>query len=66
MPLIDPLLASILVCPADKGDLTEDEARSRLVCVVCRRAYPVTEGIPIMLIDEAELPDDSPQDPNGS
>lgn len=58
MPLIDPVLASILVCPVDHGDLSEDEARSRLVCAVCGRAYPVTDGIPIMLIEEAELPGD--------
>lgn len=55
MPLIDPVLAAILVCPADHGELTEDEERSRLVCGTCRRAYPVVDGIPIMLIDEAEM-----------
>ena len=36
------------------GDLTQDEARSRLVCWTCGRAYPVVDGIPIMLIEEAE------------
>jgi uncharacterized protein YbaR (Trm112 family) len=55
VPLIDPLLAEILVCPADQGDLREDEKRSRLVCVSCHRAYPVRDGIPVMLIEEAEI-----------
>lgn len=54
MSLIDPSLAAILVCPVDKADLTEDEAASRLVCAQCGRRYPVRDGIPIMLIDQAE------------
>ncbi|HEY7705519.1 MAG TPA: Trm112 family protein [Acidimicrobiia bacterium] len=55
MSLVDPLLMSILVCPADGGDLTEDEEASRLVCTLCKRRYPVREGIPVMMIEEAEL-----------
>jgi uncharacterized protein YbaR (Trm112 family) len=58
MPLIDPLLASILVCPADHGELRQDEVRSKLVCKTCGRAYAVEDGIPIMLIEEAEMPAD--------
>jgi uncharacterized protein YbaR (Trm112 family) len=54
MTLIDPELAAVLVCPVDKSDLTEDEAASRLVCTACGRRYPVRDGIPVMLIDEAE------------
>jgi len=54
MSLIDPELAAILVCPVDKADLIEDEADSRLVCTVCGRRYPVRDGIPVMLVDEAE------------
>lgn len=57
MPLIDPLLAEILVCPADHGDLDQDEIASRLICRTCGRRYPVTDGIPVMMIEEAELPD---------
>ena len=57
MPLIDPLLAEILVCPADQGDLDQDEVNLRLVCQSCGRRYPVRDGIPVMLIEEAELPD---------
>lgn len=54
MTLIDPSLAEVLVCPVDKGELTQDEATQRLVCTVCGRRYPVRVGIPIMLVDEAE------------
>lgn len=54
MSLIHPDLASVLRCPVDKASLTEDEATSRLVCVECGRRYPVRDGIPIMLVDEAE------------
>ncbi len=54
MSLIDPSLAAILVCPVDKADLTEDEAASKRVCQQCGRRYPVRDGIPIMLIDQAE------------
>ena len=59
MSLIDPELAAILVCPADRSDLNQDEETQRLVCTECGRRYPVREGIPVMLLDEAEGgPDD--------
>jgi hypothetical protein len=54
MSLIDPQLAAILVCPVDKSDLVEDEATSHLVCTECGRRYPVRDGIPVMLVEEAE------------
>lgn len=56
MGLIDPLLAKILVCPVDHADLVEDVPSSRLVCTSCGRRYPVEDGIPVMLVDEAEMP----------
>lgn len=56
MSLIDPKLAEILVCPADHGDLIELEESSKLECQDCGRKYPVTDGIPVMLLDEAEEP----------
>ncbi|MGH8911744.1 MAG: Trm112 family protein [Acidimicrobiia bacterium] len=52
--MIDPELRALLVCPADHGALTDDVAASRLVCSVCGRRYPVVDGIPVMLIEEAE------------
>jgi uncharacterized protein YbaR (Trm112 family) len=54
MSLIDPLLAEILVCPMDKAALIQDIEASRLECTSCGRRYPVREGIPIMLVEEAE------------
>jgi uncharacterized protein YbaR (Trm112 family) len=49
--MIDDELKAILVCPACKGDLLFEEAR--IICPACRRAYPIREGIPVMLISEA-------------
>jgi uncharacterized protein YbaR (Trm112 family) len=57
MTLIDPELLEILVCPVDKEGLDEDEDRPALVCRSCGRRYPVRDGIPVMLVEEAELPD---------
>ena len=54
MSLIHPDLAAVLVCPVDKGQLIEDVEGSRLICSDCDRRYPVRDGIPVMLIDEAE------------
>jgi uncharacterized protein YbaR (Trm112 family) len=48
-------LLDILVCPACRGDL-EYEPDVRFTCKACHRAYPIRNGIPIMLIDEAEEP----------
>ena len=52
--LIDESLAEILVCPVDKADLIQDAEASRLECTECGRRYPVRDGIPIMLVEEAE------------
>lgn len=54
MSLIDPLLAEILVCPVDKAELIQDVEASRLECTSCGRRYPVRDGIPVMLVEEAE------------
>jgi uncharacterized protein YbaR (Trm112 family) len=50
--VIDDELKAILVCPACHGDLRFEEAR--IICPACRRAYPIRDGIPVMLIDEAQ------------
>lgn len=54
MSLIDPTLAEVLVCPVDKADLVEDSEAERLECTECGRRYPVRDGIPNMLVDQAE------------
>lgn len=46
-------LLDILACPKCKGDLDYREPENRLICTACKLAYPVREGIPVMLIDEA-------------
>jgi uncharacterized protein YbaR (Trm112 family) len=47
-------LLEIIVCPKCKGDLDyRQEPAEVLVCTACRLAYPVEDGIPILLIDEA-------------
>ncbi|HZV81161.1 MAG TPA: Trm112 family protein [Geobacteraceae bacterium] len=53
MALSDGLLA-ILVCPRCKGNVRFVEDKPAFVCDSCRLAYPVRDGIPVMLIDEAE------------
>lgn len=52
-PTVDPKLLEILVCPVTKGPLEYDAARQELVSRAARLAYPIRDGIPIMLIDEA-------------
>ncbi|HEX9078195.1 MAG TPA: Trm112 family protein [Desulfuromonadaceae bacterium] len=47
-------LIDILACPACKGKLTLSEEGSSLLCAPCGLRFPVREGIPVMLPDEAE------------
>lgn len=50
---IDPRLLDLLVCPATKGSLRYDRARNELVSEQAGLAYPIRDGIPIMLQEEA-------------
>ncbi|MBW7852401.1 MAG: Trm112 family protein [Rhodospirillales bacterium] len=52
-PGIDPKLLEILVCPVTKGPLRYDAARQELISEKAGLAYPIRDGIPIMLPDEA-------------
>ena len=55
---IDPKLLEILVCPLTKGALAYDAAAQELVSREAKLAYPIRDGIPIMLPEEARaLPD---------
>ena len=54
MPRLDPALMEVLVCPQCHGTLQEDAANSKLRCEKCGLAFPVEDGIPIMLVEEAE------------
>ncbi|PKO60402.1 MAG: hypothetical protein CVU24_13090 [Betaproteobacteria bacterium HGW-Betaproteobacteria-18] len=51
---LSPELVAILVCPQCKGTLTLEPAETGFICPACRLRYPVREGIPVMLVDEAE------------
>jgi len=53
--MIDPRLLEILVCPLTRGPLTYDRARNELVSAKVCLAYPIRNGIPIMLADEARV-----------
>jgi len=50
---VDPNLLDILVCPLTKGPLRYDEAKQELISEKAGLAYPIRDGIPIMLVDEA-------------
>ncbi|MDB5589947.1 Trm112 family protein [Enterovirga sp.] len=52
-PRIDPKLLEILVCPLTKGRLDYDVAGQELISRSARLAYPIRDGIPIMLPEEA-------------
>lgn len=54
---IDPELLALLACPACHGTLTQHE--NRLICQNCQRRYPIEDGIPVLLVEEAEQPEDS-------
>ena len=50
---VDPKLLEILVCPLTKGSLDYDAARQELISRSAKLAYPIRDGIPIMLPEEA-------------
>lgn len=56
---VDPKLLEILVCPLTKAPLEYDRDRQELVSRAARLAYPIRDGIPIMLADEARKLDES-------
>lgn len=61
---VDPKLLEILVCPLTKGPLEYDRENQELISAKAGLAYPIRDGIPIMLADEArELDDRSPAHP---
>jgi hypothetical protein len=56
---VDPKLLEILVCPMTKAPLVYDAEKQELISKSARLAYPIRNGIPIMLTDEArELTDE--------
>lgn len=57
-PAIDPRLLEILVCPVSRQPLRFDADRQELVSAAAGLAYPIRDGIPIMLPDEARRLDE--------
>lgn len=62
---LDAQLLEILVCPNDRGDLDYRESDQLLVCMSCGYRYPIRDDIPVMLIDEAQKPDQKPSQKPG-
>jgi uncharacterized protein YbaR (Trm112 family) len=56
-------LLEILACPACKAKVELKADGSALKCVECRRVYPIREDIPVMLIDEATIENESEAEP---
>lgn len=56
---MDPKLLELLVCPVTKGPLRFDKERQELISQSARLAYPVRDGIPILLENEARPLEDS-------
>ena len=50
---INKELLDILACPKCKGDIRLTEKGDGLICDACKLMYPIKDGIPVMLIDEA-------------
>ena len=58
---MDSKLLELLVCPVTKGPLTYDKERQELISKSARLAYPVRDGIPVMLVDEARMTRSGPE-----
>lgn len=58
MSNVDPKLLELLVCPLKKGRLSYDRTHNELISESARLAYPIRDGVPIMLISEARKIED--------
>lgn len=58
MSNVDPKLLELLVCPLTKGRLSYDRIHNELISESARLAYPIRDGVPIMLISEARKIED--------
>lgn len=59
MSALDPKLLDILVCPLTKAPLRYDAAAQELISDAAKLAFPVRDGIPVMLVDEARRLDEA-------
>ena len=62
---VDPKLLEILVCPLTKGPLRFDRQAQELISDQARLAFPIRDGIPIMLVDEARSLHEAPDKMQG-
>jgi len=53
--MLSPELLAIIVCPACRSRLDYSDERQTLTCTACRRIYPIKDGIPILLVEEAKI-----------
>jgi uncharacterized protein YbaR (Trm112 family) len=68
---LDPQLMDILACPSDdhaplRAGTPADPDADVLTCTACGRGYPVVDGIPVLLLDEATPPAATPADAGGA
>ena len=62
---LDPVLLEVLACPAEhhaplRLGTPEDPTAASLTCTECGRVFPIRDGIPVLLLDEATAPGDGP------
>ena len=50
---VDPRLLEVLVCPVTRGRLTYDRQRQELISTGAKLAFPIRDGVPIMLVEDA-------------
>jgi len=55
---LDPAILNMLVCPVSRGQLEYDKNGQRLISKQAGLAFPIRDGVPILLVDEAEVLDD--------
>lgn len=58
MSEIDPKLLEILVCPLTRGRLEYDRENQELISAQAKLAYPIRDGVPVMLVEEARVLED--------
>lgn len=54
MPYVDAVLLQVLRCPACRAEVDYKDRRKVVVCTDCGLQYPVVDGIPVMLVDQAK------------
>ena len=59
---VDEEFVEIIICPACGAKVRLKEDRSGIKCVACRRVYPVRDGIPSMVVEEATVEDEESPD----